>query len=1322
MSLAGVPAAGPFRGAIPFDESASSVFFGRTAEVEEIYTQITFEGVRVTALTGPSGVGKTSLLRAGLLPILASQGLRGLYIGSYDDLEQELLAAAGRIRAEPPATGEAPPDYVARLTRSSPAGTILLLDHLETIVGPEAPAGPREALVRFLSEVLAAGGQRLRLLFSIEARAYHLLGKLLPRSVLAATGSTFELHPFSADQAAAVIEQTALQTGAFIEAGLAGLMANDLCRRGPCLPLDLQLVSRTVMDLRLTSVRRYERSGGADLLRSTFFERMIAEAGGTRGRKVLLDLLDAGLSTTEQVVERTRLLRPQVEHALSAFLARGVIGKKELARGEAYDLLHPGLGERAAEYAAVDRARARSTRHLLRRRVLAGERLTFGELVSVRQNLGGALSSEEQLVVRRSVRRKVFNASLGTMIVLAILTVVFIDLGASYTLGYEPEDDPAGARVVVRMGRPDRPLLTMLPHDPPFGSVLADTGFAAAGLADDLAARVNDGHAMGKIERGRAPAVPGWLQAILAGLRPVQRGTATVLLGEPSGILALKQAFTDPAARRQTLDVLEVVGQGVAGEDEILANALTDASVDVRRRAVEVAAAIDKRVGKPAHAATLRAALSDESATVRGVVLTASASLGPQEASDVLRVALSHPDPALRRQAETSIEALATTAPEMAAAATKESAASDDPALRRTALALLTRIAATSPDAARSVAIELASAATISEETRIEALLLLRRMGRPADDLRAVVTASVGPSASPRLRAAALPLHAQLLDPVAAEELARTESRGAPLARSATAAIWGILAETIPESAAKALRAALLDPAAEVRAEAARALGKLRRDGLTLLPRALLDPAPEVGAAALEAAAELAGHNAFAAADALAKAQRNVRVAMRPDIVTALGKVARAAKETKAGDKKASVVLPGLVLAFKEGNVATRERVANVLCELVAHDPQAVSPYLRLAARDADRDVRSAAASCLEVLAVADPKGATRLATELAQATEASVRAAAAESLGRLVEKGKDAALPPVLILLADADRGTRVAALEAFRRYGEADLGLEKGGEEAERLLAAAYAKADRDERLVIVRAAAENDLIALVREAAADPDESLRLEAIRGAATCNPPALDLLRAAADAPSGAARALAIKLMVGVRGVATTEVLPIFESMLRTGDPETRENVARSLGDLSGGEAQATEILRDLLGQRSERVRRSAAEALGAIASRAPTDVIPLLERALADPSHDVRVAASRGLAIAWATGRGPDDLAAILVHSEADSRRRFVALEALIRKSRHPGARDAVAAALGKVVESGPPLGRLAAAVGLAFLDAAPKELHGFLDRLLGG
>ncbi len=61
----------PYPGLTAFDEAHSQVFFGREEFVESLLRSL--RNHRLVAIVGPSGVGKTSVLRAGLIPALLRQ-------------------------------------------------------------------------------------------------------------------------------------------------------------------------------------------------------------------------------------------------------------------------------------------------------------------------------------------------------------------------------------------------------------------------------------------------------------------------------------------------------------------------------------------------------------------------------------------------------------------------------------------------------------------------------------------------------------------------------------------------------------------------------------------------------------------------------------------------------------------------------------------------------------------------------------------------------------------------------------------------------------------------------------------------------------------------------------------------------------------------------------------------------------------------------------------------------------------------------------------------------------------------------------------------
>ena len=72
----------PFRGFEPYDEGAADSFHGRSEETARLARLCSGES-RVIVLSGAAGAGKTSLLRAGLIPALIRRGGRAVLVGSY---------------------------------------------------------------------------------------------------------------------------------------------------------------------------------------------------------------------------------------------------------------------------------------------------------------------------------------------------------------------------------------------------------------------------------------------------------------------------------------------------------------------------------------------------------------------------------------------------------------------------------------------------------------------------------------------------------------------------------------------------------------------------------------------------------------------------------------------------------------------------------------------------------------------------------------------------------------------------------------------------------------------------------------------------------------------------------------------------------------------------------------------------------------------------------------------------------------------------------------------------------------------------------------
>ena len=130
---------GPFRGLGRFEAGDRDVYFGRASEVAAALETLRSRGV--AALIGPSGSGKSSLARAGVLPAIASGGLGG-WPKKWDTAVVEPgsdpRAAIGAVlsRFVPGATDLSPEALVVALAdraQRDSTGVALLVDQLEEV-------------------------------------------------------------------------------------------------------------------------------------------------------------------------------------------------------------------------------------------------------------------------------------------------------------------------------------------------------------------------------------------------------------------------------------------------------------------------------------------------------------------------------------------------------------------------------------------------------------------------------------------------------------------------------------------------------------------------------------------------------------------------------------------------------------------------------------------------------------------------------------------------------------------------------------------------------------------------------------------------------------------------------------------------------------------------------------------------------------------------------------------------------------------------------------------------------------------------------------
>ena len=208
--------AGPYKGLARFDDSEldERFFFGRDRETELVAANLVAS--RLTVLYGPSGVGKSSLLRAGvvrrlraLVPAGGSSEGDGVLPVVVDQWRDDPLAAiAAAARTEAPASSAELADVLAERSAEVGGEIYLVLDQMEEYFvyhGRHRGDPLREAL----AEILARPALRVHILLGIRDDALAELDAFKGR-VPGLFGNVLRLDHLDVDAArAAIVEPLA---------------------------------------------------------------------------------------------------------------------------------------------------------------------------------------------------------------------------------------------------------------------------------------------------------------------------------------------------------------------------------------------------------------------------------------------------------------------------------------------------------------------------------------------------------------------------------------------------------------------------------------------------------------------------------------------------------------------------------------------------------------------------------------------------------------------------------------------------------------------------------------------------------------------------------------------------------------------------------------------------------------------------------------------------------------------------------------------------------------------------------------------------------
>jgi DNA-binding SARP family transcriptional activator/WD40 repeat protein len=269
-----VPSRNPYRGLKSFEQADADDFFGRDEVVAEMVAML--DRAPLLLVVGPSGIGKSSVVKAGLVPALSGGAITGsdrwlvteMTPGGepFDHLADALERVAnvalsdtvGELTASPAALD-------ATVRRLVPRDTVVLIviDQLEELFTHTVDDAERRAFLRMIIELANQPDTTVRVVATLRADFFDRpLG--YPGFADAVRGRTLAVGAMSVEELADAVRLPAAAVGVQLEPALVERISDEAAEQPGALPL-VQHTMVELFDRRDTNtitVAAFENTGG----------------------------------------------------------------------------------------------------------------------------------------------------------------------------------------------------------------------------------------------------------------------------------------------------------------------------------------------------------------------------------------------------------------------------------------------------------------------------------------------------------------------------------------------------------------------------------------------------------------------------------------------------------------------------------------------------------------------------------------------------------------------------------------------------------------------------------------------------------------------------------------------------------------------------------------------------------------------------------------------------------------------------------------------------------------------------------------------------
>ncbi|MEV8510310.1 hypothetical protein AB0368_36530 [Actinoplanes sp. NPDC051475] len=309
----------PYLGLAAYQERDAGLFFGRGGLVAQIVRLL--EQHRFVAVFGVSGAGKSSLLRAGVLPALTGAAASD---GSFDH------CGAVPVVLTP---GARPVVTLRERLAAVPAGmtALVVVDQFEEVFTLCTDPAERTEFVDELASLIDGSGGRARVVLGVRADFYARCAALPGLAPLLA-GANVPVGPLDADELREVVTGPARRTGVTVERALVAKILADAAGQPGALPLVSHAMLETWRQRRgsVLTAAGYDAAGGvagaiAQTAESVYARFDAGQREAARQVLVRLVALADGVDDVRRRVSRAELDFPNVEVVLDRLAAARLV-------------------------------------------------------------------------------------------------------------------------------------------------------------------------------------------------------------------------------------------------------------------------------------------------------------------------------------------------------------------------------------------------------------------------------------------------------------------------------------------------------------------------------------------------------------------------------------------------------------------------------------------------------------------------------------------------------------------------------------------------------------------------------------------------------------------------------------------------------------------------------------------------------------------------------------------------------------------------------------------------------------------------------------